>query len=278
MLQRQAASRAWVVKQFVFLTWHMSCLQREYANDVVLLQQRLLVTSARGRERVLRLTIRNEESWCAALAHCVFLTWQLCCMSGLQEGFRLQQLQLSRCFTNSMAISCRLAQRRGQAHVRCALLAWRFGMLRWLAEAQFSEAQARGLAERVLLHWRLACLAQREAGQALRLQHEAGVAARAVESRRHLAGMAACRQTLHAWQRHTVQVKCVREVHLVEYEKDAILRELSNLRDDRHRSQHNPIASLERLISAQVRSVEAGGPVAALPSYSVVQHPQLLPG
>jgi len=278
MLLRLAASRALVVKQFAFLTWRMNCLQRDFANDVVLLQQRLLFTSALGRERVLRLTIRNEESWCAALAHCVFLTWQLCCMAGLQEGFRMQQLQLSRCFANSMAISCRLARCRGQADVRSALLAWRFGMLRWLAEEQRARAEARGLAERVLLNWRLMCLAQREAGQALRLQHEARIAMRAVASRRHLAGMAACRQMLHAWQRHSVKVRCVREVQLVEYEKDRILLELSNLRDDRHRSQRDPISNLERSMSAALaRAFEAGRPVAALP-VSVVQHPQLLPG
>mmetsp|Transcript_92587 Transcript_92587/g.293606 ORF Transcript_92587/g.293606 Transcript_92587/m.293606 type:complete len:87 (-) Transcript_92587:73-333(-) len=86
-----------------------------------------------------------------------------------------------------------------------------------------------------------------------------------------MAGMAACRQALHAWQRHCVQVRCVREVQLVEHEKDAILRELSLLQDDRERSSRNTLATIERSMSAALlaRALEGESPVGLS---------QLLPG
>ena len=63
-LTRFALNEAHALKRAVFKTWYACMRNREYAGDIVLLQQQLLRLAAKSRVRALAASKRQERSWC----------------------------------------------------------------------------------------------------------------------------------------------------------------------------------------------------------------------
>lgn len=236
----QASEQATV--QMVFRTWR-NVVQRQFS-----LASLWTVDSGRlqCRQETLFWRFARRAELAMLSTSSTFLVWKMSTAQqvrhSLQQRFDRARGRWIEC---AWASATRQALRRALDIVRMALLFWRVTCRGGVVRGACSRLQA-DMPCRAAVSPRMAAIAAVE----FLPQPSASSVASAAQQAKAWVSVARAHQVLQAWHRHCLQVLCQREVQSVEEQRNAILRELALLEDDRNRRSHSTLATFERSMSA----------------------------